>query len=321
MQLAHAEDGWSPGLYRINPSSLVRRRSLLPYSTDRDDRPPGGVVSSTSPQTVRCTAMPPGDTADDGGRLILIDPAHSSVQLRRAAPATSGRSLAALTFTGGSAPPPPPSRDVDRDGVLDDLDNCPSVRNPDQRDANFNGIGDACEAAGLLFASAAFLQALDGGGVAAEVRSVNVAEEPPLAEQLAKIVAFRVSTGRSNSAQTLTQNLVASAVELGLVPQQQAQQFVADVLRQVDTVAPVTSAAPSPLPPASAGGWNRTDVTVTLAADDGPNGSGVAATYYAVDDQACSPSSLSACTSVRWPLHRLGRRRAHGQVLQPRCCR
>jgi len=35
--------------------------------------------------------------------------------------------------------------DVDQDGVCDDVDNCPGVYNPDQADADVNGIGDACE--------------------------------------------------------------------------------------------------------------------------------------------------------------------------------
>jgi hypothetical protein len=35
--------------------------------------------------------------------------------------------------------------DLDLDGVPDDQDNCPNVYNPDQADANHNGIGDACE--------------------------------------------------------------------------------------------------------------------------------------------------------------------------------
>jgi Thrombospondin type 3 repeat len=43
------------------------------------------------------------------------------------------------TFTA-TAPP-----DADGDGVDDGRDNCPAVRNPDQRDANGNGRGDACE--------------------------------------------------------------------------------------------------------------------------------------------------------------------------------
>lgn len=39
--------------------------------------------------------------------------------------------------------------DVDRDGdaVADVFDSCPDVRNPDQQDTNWNGMGDACESA------------------------------------------------------------------------------------------------------------------------------------------------------------------------------
>lgn len=36
-------------------------------------------------------------------------------------------------------------RDTDGDGVVDTLDNCPSVTNSDQKDSNSNGIGDACD--------------------------------------------------------------------------------------------------------------------------------------------------------------------------------
>ncbi len=39
--------------------------------------------------------------------------------------------------------------DGDNDGVVDPLDNCPTVPNPDQRDSNRNGMGDVCE--GLVF--------------------------------------------------------------------------------------------------------------------------------------------------------------------------
>lgn len=35
--------------------------------------------------------------------------------------------------------------DSDGDGVIDDLDNCPSISNPDQADSDTDGIGDACE--------------------------------------------------------------------------------------------------------------------------------------------------------------------------------
>ena len=37
--------------------------------------------------------------------------------------------------------------DSDGDGICDEVDNCPAVANPDQKDSNGNGIGDACEPA------------------------------------------------------------------------------------------------------------------------------------------------------------------------------
>ena len=38
-----------------------------------------------------------------------------------------------------------PEADGDEDGALDSADNCPSVFNPDQRDSDFDGLGDACD--------------------------------------------------------------------------------------------------------------------------------------------------------------------------------
>jgi len=66
---------------------------------------------------------------------------------------TTDASLRALVTTQGPitwtcAPPGSGTRmgiDRDLDGVLDGLDNCPSVANPSQTDSNSNGIGDACE--------------------------------------------------------------------------------------------------------------------------------------------------------------------------------
>ena len=39
--------------------------------------------------------------------------------------------------------------DIDCDGISNDLDNCPSVSNPNQEDADGDGIGDVCETAAI----------------------------------------------------------------------------------------------------------------------------------------------------------------------------
>jgi len=77
----------------------------------------------------------------------------NTFQLRFQAPPPSGTILywrVGLTTSGGpvfSSPwmfvlKPPP--DGDHDGIEDERDDCPTVANPDQRDSNHDGKGDAC---------------------------------------------------------------------------------------------------------------------------------------------------------------------------------
>jgi hypothetical protein len=120
--------------------------------------------------------------------------------------------------------------DRDGDGVPDDVDNCPFVPNSDQADNNLNGIGDACETPSLVRSTTAFLQAHTDGTTTAEPTPDVIAQEPTLSNQLTRVVQFRVASGMTDSAATLTGNLVASVVASGVLPPDQAGKVTGDVL-------------------------------------------------------------------------------------------
>ncbi len=53
--------------------------------------------------------------------------------------------LSLVIFISCTKDEDPPSIDTDKDGIVDEEDNCPLVSNPDQEDSDNDGIGDVCE--------------------------------------------------------------------------------------------------------------------------------------------------------------------------------
>lgn len=123
--------------------------------------------------------------------------------------------------------------DSDGDGVPDAIDNCPFTPNPDQRDSTLDGIGDACKTPSSQHSTAAFLQARLDGTTTAEAVSPAIVDEPSLRDRLVRIVSFRIGAGLTTSASDLTDNLVSSLVDSGLVQPAQANGLIQAVLDSV----------------------------------------------------------------------------------------
>jgi hypothetical protein len=171
-----------------------------------------------------------------------------------------------FAFSGvGGEPVLPP--DSDRDTVLDELDNCPITGNQSQLDTNLDGIGDACTTATLKHSTAGFLQAELDGGTIAEPTSVLVSEEPTLVERVVRIVRFRLDVGLATDGLALTEELVDSLVEAGLVKPEDADDFVDDVIAQFDTTPPVVNVT-FPAPDGQGGWFVHSPVTGTVTAND-----------------------------------------------------
>jgi hypothetical protein len=135
--------------------------------------------------------------------------------------------------------------DTDGDGVPDILDNCPLTPNPDQRDSDFDGVGDACSSPTLLRSTAAFLQALSNGETVIEPTGLRVADTPNVVDQLTRIVAFRVAAGLTQSAQQLATSLVNSLVAIGQVQPANANAVINAVLQGISQPPSVTCPSPS----------------------------------------------------------------------------
>jgi hypothetical protein len=117
------------------------------------DAPQAGTIRITVP----CTA-----TASDTATMTAVLTAGASTNGNTLNPDSITLSYQ-ITATGpadDSCAPAPV--DTDGDSIPDDSDNCPTVANPDQADADSDGLGDACDA--NAFAPTLLTPAVDATG-------------------------------------------------------------------------------------------------------------------------------------------------------------
>jgi uncharacterized protein YcfL len=74
-----------------------------------------------------------------------LTPGDYNVKIQMFSPSYCYRQVSVKVTTGGGNPCANQGGDSDGDGICNNVDNCPNVSNPDQKDSNNNGIGDACE--------------------------------------------------------------------------------------------------------------------------------------------------------------------------------
>jgi hypothetical protein len=137
----------------FNIGQLVVGDGVLPTTVHLRDRCDNGNRSGGEPEALYLPGLygpifanplgndglriRPGATLNLGGRNAYARESATWISLRSLVPNPSD----CVAFDGGTLC----ADDVDRDGVGDATDNCPTVANPSQDDSDSDGVGDACD--------------------------------------------------------------------------------------------------------------------------------------------------------------------------------
>ena len=130
--------------------TLTNTGALPATATVRDTLPPNFVyVSVISAIITECTQAPAGTLtcqvalpASQSGTVVIVAAGTSPGPWSNQASVTSATVTTDSNIVSGVILP----RDTDRDGVADELDNCPRVANPGQTNTDGDAQGDACDA-------------------------------------------------------------------------------------------------------------------------------------------------------------------------------
>ncbi len=150
----------------MSPAPADKGRALrnllrLIQTLDADGDPNNGItLPNISEQTVNASFPNGIDLSDfdvdeaefgeDPERLTLLSQVTNTSNLIDGATAEQNFEMAINSAQGyedprSDWPDPPDESDSDGDGVLDTIDNCPTVANADQADSDGDSIGDACD--------------------------------------------------------------------------------------------------------------------------------------------------------------------------------